>query len=136
MISKATACIHCRCPWWFRSFCAWYDAWSALIAASMQVYSKVNIKSDSDLGILVGHTRQSETISSFLDFYHHFTNIAMNCQGPNQDPRFIVIREALLKLNPFPHCSLDGCDCFGRNLKHEYQWVSGNSLSMKRFQIN
>ena len=86
----------------------------------MQVYSYINENIENSLGISIGLTRQSETIQSFLGFYLTFIGEALSSEGAEDDTRFQVIKEVLLTLNPFPHCSWSGCHCFGRSLRHKY----------------
>ena len=112
VISEVTACIRGQCPWWFDSFCAWYDIWSAIIAASVQMY----IRGSKNLNI--------EKKNMFFKLYDEMTANAVTHKEHIKNSRWIVFRKALLGLNPFPQCSLGGCDCFGRLLCHEYQEVS------------
>ncbi|KAL8829027.1 MAG: hypothetical protein Q9191_002249 [Dirinaria sp. TL-2023a] len=123
------ACIRGQCPWWFDSFWIWYDIWSAIIAASIQMH----IRGSKNLN--------RETKDLLFTFYEKSTNNVLGHNEQSSDSRWIIIRKALLLFNPFPRCLTEGCDCFGRLLCHEYQdntWVPGVSgdavLEMKHVQ--
>ena len=83
-----------------------------MIAASIKMY----LRGSKNLN--------SETKDLFFRLYEELTNSVLGYNEQNSDSRWLVVRKALLSLNPFPRCLTEGCDCFGRLLCHEYQDVS------------
>ncbi len=112
MISRAVNCIGCKCPWWFKSFCALYDIWSALVGASVQLYR------------CMIETKRNDLDGTLALLVIHFIQEVENCEGASNSGRFAAIVETFFALNPFPQCSTNGCNCFGSyRLQHRYQKV-------------
>ena len=87
----------------------WYDVWSALLAASIQLHCREST---------------SEAANLAVELTHNFIHQAFSSEGSQPTGRFAAIRETLFALSPFPHCTVNGCNCFGSRLHHEYQEVS------------
>ena len=104
-------CIRCQCPWWFQSFCAWYDIWSALIGASVQLYRRMT------------ETNKDASDETLARLVIDFIQEVENCEGASNSGRFAAIKETFFALNPFPQCSANSCSCFGYSLQHRYQEV-------------
>lgn len=71
--------------------------------------------------------RANELTSSFIEQ-------TSTLEGSHPTDRFKAIRETIFALNPFPHCSANGCICFGSRLQHEYQKVSPSKLIEARIE--
>lgn len=113
------SCIYCQCPWWFQSFCAWYDIWSALIGASVQQYRRIT------------ETNKDALDETLIGLVSDFIEEAKECDAASNSSRFAAINETFFALNPFPQCSINGCSCFGYRLQHRYQEVPLLSPSVR-----